>query len=441
MRSVFRAIRALVILGGIAILGLIFIPESRTPPVKSLAPDFQSLKGSGAVVEHAADCAGCHTAPGGMPFAGGRGIESPFGVIYATNITPDRQFGIGTYSLDEFRAALYDGVRKDGTHLYPAMPYANYRKITEEDVRALYAYFRGEVAAVPQAAPKTRLGFPFNQRWGIRAWNWVALPKAGFTAHLGDEKLDRGAYLVEAAGHCGACHTPRNLLFAERGYDSSSPDFLTGAMLGSWPAADLRARDSAAQRWSDTEVADLLSSGRNATKAVGGEMAVAIEHSLQYLPKYDLEAIVAYLKAIKQDRSSTAAGTQRKEAQPTAAILAGASPQMSLGARLYLDNCNACHFVDGRGAPGVFPSLDRNDLVTAVAPDGLITVILDGTAMPSTERRPERLKMPGFGKRLSDAEVATLATFVREAWSNNASPVTEAQAITARRNSASAPAH
>jgi alcohol dehydrogenase (quinone), cytochrome c subunit len=433
MSTVLRFAGVVAGLGAAALLGVIFVPTAPTSPVKSLPSSYLPPDGAGERVAIAADCSACHTAQGGLPFAGGRAIESPFGVIYSTNITPDKQVGIGSYTLDEFRAVLYDGIRKDGTRLYPAMPYANYRKMTEEDVRALYGYVMKDVSPVAIAPLKTNLSFPFNQRWGVRAWAWAALPKAGFKPYLGDAKLDRGAYLVEALGHCGACHTPRNVIFAEKGYDSRSAAFLTGASLGSWPTADLRASSNATQRWSDGELVALLSTGRNTTKAIGGEMALVVEHSLQSLPKDDLDSIVAYLKHIRQERDGSARRALRGEPLATAALLSEASPQLGLGARLYLDNCNACHFVDGRGAPAVFPQLDRNDLVTAPSPDGIVAVILGGTSMPSTAQRPERLAMPDFGWRLSDAEVAALATFVRQSWSNDAADVSAAQVATVRR--------
>lgn len=437
MKTLLRIIGSLALLGLVALAAIIWVPAKRTGPLKTLAANYAPAKGAGEAVAHAADCVACHTAPGGVPYAGGRKIETPMGVIVATNITPDKQTGIGAYTLDEFRAVLYDGIRKDGARLYPAMPYANYRKMSEEDVRALYAFFMGEVAAAPAMPAKTSLSFPYNQRWGLRLWNWVALPPAGFTPHMGDAKLDRGAYLVEALGHCGACHTPRNALFAEKGYDAKSPDFLTGGMVGPWPATDLRAMNSHVQTWSDAELTALLSQGRNSTTGVAGEMALTIEHSLQYLPAADIEAITTYLKAIRQERSSAAANNTREPPVPTAAVLTEAK-QLDLGARLYLDNCNACHFTNGRGATGVFPRLDRNELVTAPAASGLVSVILEGAATPSTAGRPERLRMPGMGWRLNDEEVAALATFVRRSWSNNAAAVTAAEVKAVRGSSAAA---
>ncbi|UWU75249.1 cytochrome c [Bradyrhizobium huanghuaihaiense] len=427
MRALVRIIGGLIVLAIVTLLGLMLMPMHRTAAVTNLAAGYEPPAGAGERVAIAADCAACHTAPGGKPFAGGRVVETPIGRIYASNITPDRKTGIGNYTLDDFRAALYDGLRRDGVHLYPAMPYPSYRKMTEEDVRALYGYFMNELAPVEASVPETRLAFPFNQRWGIRLWDWASLPPAGFRPYMRSAKLDRGAYLVEALAHCGSCHTPRNgLTFAEKGYESRSADFLTGGVIGAWPAPDLRARDSAAQRWSDEQLAALLASGRNETAGVSGEMAVAVDHSLQHLPKSDMEAIVSYLKAIKQDRPIADASAPRSTPAPTAQQLASASPQLGLGARLYLDNCNACHFATGKGAKNVFPNLDGNAVVTAKQPGGLISLILNGDAIPSTSERPERLVMPGFGWRLNDDEVAALATFVRQSWSNAAPAVTTA---------------
>lgn len=439
MKALLRIVGVLILIGIVVVLGLMFVPPQRTAPAAALPADYQPPPGAGRAVAVAADCMACHTAPKGQPYAGGLAVPSPFGVIYSTNITPDKETGIGNYTLDEFRAVLIDGVRKDGAHLYPAMPYPSYRKMSEPDVRALYAYLMNDVKPVHAAAPVTALEFPFNQRWGIRAWDWVALPKAGFEPHMGDARLDRGAYLVEGLAHCGSCHTPRNsLTFAEKGYDARSGDFLTGAVLNGWPAPDLRAKDSDAQRWSAAQLAALLATGRSDTTGVAGEMATAVEHSLQYLPKDDLDAVVGYLQAIRQDRAVAGQTAPRANAVATTATLNGASPQIDLGARLYLDNCSACHFTNGKGAKAVFPQLDGNALVTAQDAGGLIAVILNGAAIPSTQLRPARLAMPDFGWRLKDDEVAALATFVRQSWSNDAPAVTGTDVAKVRAASASA---
>ncbi|SJZ78716.1 cytochrome c [Consotaella salsifontis] len=438
MRTFLKILAALVVVGVIALLAFIFVPVQTTGPKTALAADYQVPDGAGAYAMRLADCAACHTAEGGKPFAGGRPIESPFGIIYSSNITPDNETGIGSYTLDEFRAALYDGIRKDGAHLYPAMPYANYRKLSEEDVRALYHYFHDELKPVNNQVTETKLDFPFNQRWGIRAWNWVALPDAQFVPPFQDDQLNRGAYLVQGPGHCGACHSPRNDLFAQAGYTAADDAFLTGGEIAGWSAPNLRSGASAPQSWDAEQLALFLATGRNAHQAVTGEMTLVVEDSLQYFTDDDMAAVVAYLRRIgtngpapessapasSGDKSPAGTPTPATSENDTSKLLASADPGMALGPRLYLDNCNACHFNDGKGASEVFPPLDGNSLVNSQNATGLISVILNGAELPSTAKRPYRLRMPGFADRLSDDEVAALATFVRQGWSNNAGAVT-----------------
>ena len=445
MNKFAKLVAALLVLGIVVLALIIFVPASRTAPVSSLPANFKAAEGHGEYVMRLADCKACHTAEGGKPFAGGRAIESPFGTIWSTNITPDPKNGIGGYSLDDFRAALYDGIEPDGTHLYPAMPYENYRNLKEEDVRALYDYFMNEVAPVSEAAPETDLAFPFNQRWGIRLWNWLALGDAGHPDLYDDAVLNRGAYLIDGAGHCAACHSPRNTIFAQAGETAEDSDYLAGGVIGNWPAPSLYGKGSAPEQWSANDLAAYLSTGRNSHSAVAGEMTQVVGESLQYASDEDMHAMVTYLRHINgkttggpdqmtnlatdagndADNSIAAASSKRADLSgETEQLLASADPAMPLGARLYLDNCNACHFVNGKGAHGVFPALDGNALVVSDTAGGLIDVILHGARMPSTDKRPERLAMPGFGDRLSDEELAELATFVRQGWSNDASAVT-----------------
>ena len=433
MKTFLRIVIVLVILGFVGLALFILVPVQRTGPQQALAPGWEPAEGEGYYAMRLADCAACHTAEDGEQFAGGRPIESPVGTIYSSNITPDPDTGIGGYTLDEFRAALYDGIRQDGAHLYPAMPYDNYRLISETDVRALYQYFTEEVEAVHNVVPENDLPFPFNQRWGLRAWNWVGLPDAGFTPMFEDDVLNRGAYIVEGPGHCGACHTPRNVIFGQDGFTARDARFLTGGEIDGWTAPDLRGPDSPPQRWEPEQLARILATGRNVHASIVGEMKLVVEDSLQHLTPDDMAAVVAYLRHIGREG---AAGDPAPVAEDpdatkletfveseTSVLLTSADPQMSLGARLYLDNCNACHFVDGRGANEVFPELDGNHLVNAELPTGLIHMIMYGDTLPSTEERPMRLQMPGFAHRLSDEEVAELATFVRSAWSNSAGAV------------------
>lgn len=421
-----RVIGVLVILGAVALLGVIFVPVQRTPAQVQVAADAVVVAGSGEYAMRLGDCMACHTAKGGVPFAGGYPIDSPLGTIYSSNITPDPDHGIGNWTLDDFRASLYDGIDEEGRHLYPAMPSDNYRKLSEADIVSLFRYLMDEVAPVASDPPETDLSFPFDQRWGLRLWKWVAYEKAGFAPRYDDLILDRGAYLVEGPGHCGACHSPRSALFVQSGYSPDDGDFLSGGVINGWAAPALRGPGSAPAIWDEAQLVAFLQSGRNNHAGVAGEMASVVEDSLQYMTDADVTAVARYLRHVATDANALATpGLRSGEATKsgTAAMLLAASPDMDLGARLYLDNCNACHFSTGFGADGVFPELVGNASVLADEPGGFLQVILAGAAMPSTATRPARLRMPSFGERLSDDEVAALATFVRQAWGNDASLV------------------
>lgn len=382
-----------------------------------------ALIAQGEYVARAGDCVACHTATGGKDFAGGLAIESPFGDIYSTNISPSKTHGIGNYTYEQFDNAVRHGIRGDGSFLYPAMPYPDYARLKDEDVKALYAYFMRGVTPVNEAGPVTDLGFPFNQRWGIRFWNWVATDAKPYHDDTQkSEEYNRGAYLVQGAGHCGSCHTPRGLMFQEKSYDHKEDNFLSGGTIGIWSAPSLRAgKDGSLEHWSKEDIAEYLATGRNVHSAVTGEMTSVIEHSLSYLNDQDLAAIATYLKALPGDGKHPNVTTEID--QKTTDKLIGGQYPIDSGERLYVDNCSACHFSDAKGAPRVFPTLDGNSLVNANDPSGLIHVILAGSRLPSTPKAPEALAMPGFGWRLSDAEVAKLATFLRSGWHNQAPAV------------------
>tara|TARA_R110002020_G_scaffold26514_6_gene85949 strand:+ start:3340 stop:4656 length:1317 start_codon:yes stop_codon:yes gene_type:complete len=423
MRTFVRILMGLVVLGGVALLAFIAIPVQRSGPVQALPADWRPEPGQGEYAMRIADCAACHTAPDGRQFAGGREINSPVGIIVSPNITPDDETGIGTWSLEDFRAALYDGVKPDGTHLYPAMPYENYRKLTEEDVRALYHYFMDEVEPIRNAIKPSDLPFPFDQRWGLRAWKWVALQDdPGFRPSTDDPVLARGEYLVEGPGHCNACHGPRDLVMAQDALDVTQDAFLSGGEIDGWTAPALRGPNSAIGDWSAEDIGMILATGRNAHAAINGEMQLVVRDSTQFMTEEDLYAISSLLVSLNGGPDPA---ERPKNDTETEALIASADPGMPLGARLYIDNCNACHFADGLGADEVFPELAGNALVTADSPTGLISMILAGSELPSTPIRPYALRMPGFADRLTDAEVAALATFVRQGWTNTAGPVAE----------------
>lgn len=247
----------------------------------------------GEYISRLGDCGACHTVPGKPAFSGGLAIESSLGTIYSTNITPDKQHGIGDYTEQQFSDAVRKGVLPDGTRLYPAMPYPDYAKISDADMHALYAYFMQGVKPSAEQPPETDLSFPFSQRWGMRFWNWAFAsdkpfqPIGGATA-----EVNRGAYLVESLGHCGSCHTPRGIGMNEKALDSSDSTFLSGGNLNGWEVPSLRGLP----KWTEQETVDYLATGRNDKAAVGGEMTSVIEHSTSWMTEADLKAIAAYLK-------------------------------------------------------------------------------------------------------------------------------------------------
>ena len=390
----------------------------------------QALIEQGKYVATAADCSVCHTSDNGKAYTGGRAIESPFGAIYSTNITPDKTTGIGRYTLEQFDQAVRHGKRADGANLYPAMPYTTYGGMSDEDLKALYAYFMHGVKPVTQEAPETDLSFPFNQRWGITFWNWMFDDMKPYTDTGSNGNLARGKYLVDVLGHCSSCHTPRGMFYQEKAITTGDDDYLSGADIGIWHAPNIRAGNGGGlAQWSNADIQHYLQTGRNQHTSVVGEMTPVVAHSFSQLTDEDVAAVATYLKTL--DGKQKASDSSAKSAQTTAKLTAAKLDKDS-GERLYVDNCGACHFVDAKGGDYVFPELDGNSLVNAENPAGLIHVILAGARLPSTEKAPERLAMPGFGWRLEDKEVAALASFIRQGWGNNAGKVTAKQVADVR---------
>ncbi|MBJ2149799.1 cytochrome c [Paracoccus sp. IB05] len=436
MKTVLRLFTALALVAVLFIAGLIWIPVSRTPASEALPADWAPEPGAGEYAMRAGDCMACHTAEGGADFAGGRAIHSPLGTIYTANITPDPETGIGGWTLDQFRAALVDGLSADGSHLYPAMPYENYRLLTEGDIRALHTYFMEEVQPVRIDVPEPDLPFPFNQRWGIRALNWLILTHdSGFNGIMGDKVLDRGQYLVEGPGHCAACHSPRTAYMGQDGITADQPAFLTGGYIDGQQAPALRGPGSVIRDWPTPELTAFLATGRNFAATANGEMGLVVEHSLQYLTDADIIAMARFLKALDGQphdppemtvpRGPLARPAAQADArgEATARMLTESSPDMPLGARVFMDNCAQCHFVTGRGSPEIFPALQDNSLVLSDEITPLVSIILWGATVEGTAQRPMPLVMQGYEARLSDDDIAALTSFLREAWGNDAAPV------------------
>lgn len=391
------------------------------------ADDEAQLIRQGEYLARLGDCMACHSLPGKPDYAGGLAITSNIGTIFSTNITPDKQHGIGNYSEQQFADAVRKGILPDGSRLYPAMPYPDYARISDADIHALYVYFMKGVQPSAEQPPETDLSFPFSQRWGMRFWNWAFASDKPFRPIGGaSAEVNRGAYIVESLGHCGSCHTPRGLGMNEKALDSGDEQFLAGGSLNHWAVPSLRGLP----HWSQQEIVDYLQTGRNDKAAVGGEMTSVIEHSSSHMTDADLNAIAAYLKFLGGNPPLQAFNVQAQQA--TEAKLTAAK-NLSEGERLYLDNCGACHFVTGKGAPGVFPELDQATIVNASDPTGLIHTILAGAQQPSVAKAPSKLAMPGFAGRLSDDEVAQLATFIRQGWSNSAPAVSKDQVAEVRK--------
>lgn len=392
----------------------------------------------GAYLARVGDCVACHTAgPQSPPFAGGLPLNSPFGVIYSSNITPDPVNGIGGYTLHDFSRALRNGIAKGGRRLYPAMPYASFTAISDDDIGALYAYFMNEVTPVNHKPPETRLPFPFNLRWSLIFWDAAFVkherykPRADRDAR--DARWNRGAYLAQSLGHCGACHTPRGLGFQEQAYDESWPVYLSGAMVDNWFTGNLRGDfASGLGRWSEADIAAFMETGRGGHRiSAFGSMIDVIENSTQYWHKDDLNAMAHYLKSLSPRGEKAAYEPDTPAATAALAdMITGETERPGVG--IYQAFCVKCHKVTGEGEAGKFSRLAGNSLVLSENPASLIRLLLQGSKGAQTKAEPKPEEMPSFAKKLSDRQIAEVLSFVRNSWGNKASPVTTRQVLLLR---------
>jgi len=378
----------------------------------------------GEYLAKAGDCAACHDAANHAPYAGGQPVNSPFGPIYASNITPDPTYGIGRYTLQQFADALRRGVSPRNGHLYPAMPYPSFEKLNDADVAALYQYFQYGVQPVPNATPTTHLPFPFNQRWALGLWRIAFAPHGRFTPKAERSPLwNRGAYLVQGLGHCGACHTPRGPGYNELGYSEGSPAYLTGGINDHWFAPNLTGDPaSGLGRWSATDIAAFLRDGHNGHAFVFGAMGPVIGDSTRYLKDTDLDAIAIYLKSLPARQPSGKYVDSDAARAATTRTLEAGLPERP-GAGVYLQFCAKCHGADGRGQPGKASALAGSALALSRDPTSALRIVIEGSE--SQGDGPQ--KMPGFRGKLTDAEIAQVVSFVRGAWGNGATPVATAE--------------
>ncbi|HTW72206.1 MAG TPA: cytochrome c [Acetobacteraceae bacterium] len=367
------------------------------------------------------DCAACHTKPGGPPFAGGLAIETPFGNVVAANITPDRDTGIGRWSDEQFIRAVTQGRAPGGVRLYPAMPYPAYAKMTTRDLIALRAYLN-TLTPVHNRVHSNQLPFPFDIRLGMVFWNALFYTPGTFKPdpHKSAD-WNRGAYLVEGPGHCGTCHTAKNFL----GADEPSR-YLRGFSVQGWFAPNITGSDHVGiGAWSVQDIVSYLKTGVNAHSIASGPMADEIEDSSSHMTTSDLRAIAVFLK--DQPGGET----------PSGQAMATDDPVMRAGEAIYTDECSACHTAAGTGVTRLFPRLSGSALVQSAEPTSLIHVVLEGSRAVATDPAPTAPAMPPFGWKLSNRQVANVLTYIRNAWGNQASPVTAGDVSAARRSLAS----
>lgn len=372
----------------------------------------------GAYLARAGNCIGCHTVPGGAAFAGGRGVETPFGTVFSPNITPDPKTGIGGWSSGEFWRALHHGRSKDGRLLYPAFPYPSFTTITRADSDALYAFLR-TVEPVNQPGTPHDLRFPYDTQAALAVWRALFFRPGEFAAEPGQSAAwNRGKYLVQGLGHCAACHSGRNFL----GAISLNTEFAGGLMPNeAWYAPSLASpKEAGVQGWPREEVVRLLRSGVSTHASVSGPMAEVVYSSTQYLDEKDIDAMARFLASIP---------VREHEAEE---FVRAPSEVLSQGARLYEQHCASCHGDEGQGVPSIYPALAGNRAVTLASVNNLVQILRKGGFAPSTAGNPRPFGMPPFGQILGNDDIAAVTTFVRQAWGNMAAPVSTHDVIGVR---------
>jgi len=378
--------------------------------VSPLADRFGSVVERGEYLARAGDCVACHTQAGEPEFSGGKAIPTPFGNIYSSNLTSDDATGLGQWNADDFWQALHHGKSRDGRSLYPAFPYPSYSHMTRDDSDALFAYLQG-VPAVKQQPPAHELVFPYNTQLALNVWRLLFFRPDVFVADPArSESWNRGAYLVTGPGHCSACHTPRG-----RFGNSQSQHELAGAHIDGldWDALSLR-QGSLPKEDKDALV-ELLKRGENERDVLSGPMAEVVLHSLQYLDREDLGAMVEYLSSLPAAQAPLS---------PQLSVSASYAEELyQSGAQVYGEHCVDCHGEDGHGEPYRYPALAGNTGVTAGSPNNAIRSLMGGGFGASTTERPRPYGMPPFAHQLDDQQAAAVLTYIRRSWGNQASAV------------------
>ena len=392
--------------------GSAMLPTTSTQATPAAAPS-NELISRGAYLAKAGNCMGCHTTRTGAAYAGGRAIDTPFGRVYSSNLTPDNGTGLGQWRSDDFWGALHHGVSKDGRRLYPAFPYTNYTQVVRADSDALFAYLRSLPAAVAPNTPHA-LRWPYSTQVALMAWRALYFSPGEYrsTPHKSAE-WNRGAYLVQGLGHCNACHATRNSLGATGGTE----DLAGGQIpMQNWYAPSLTSNAEASlAAWDTSHVVALLKTGTTSKASVLGPMADVVLGSTQHLTDPDLNAIARYLKDLPQAPAAT----------PPAVITAVPEKKTDLGTQLYNKYCTQCHGDKGQGVPGAYPPLAGNRSVTLANSANLLQIVIHGGFAPATVGNPRPYGMPPYRLQLNDADIAAVVTHIRTSWGNRASQVNE----------------
>ncbi len=419
MRSAARritfGIAGVAALGALAFAGLFALSEvpgrNDVPPVTATGLPRDGQAARGEYLTRAGNCMACHTDRGGAPWAGGRALATPFGTLYAGNLTPEVRTGLGAWTSDDFWRALHHGRSRDGRMLYPAFPYTHYTRVTRADADAMYAFLR---TLTPVERPNTphALRWPYSTQAALAVWRALYFRPGGHREEPArGAQWNRGAYLVQGLGHCAACHSARNAWGASEVLD------LSGGMIPmqSWYAPSLASpAEAGVAGWRVDDIVRLLRTGASPDASTLGPMAEVVLHSTQHLQESDLRAMAVFLQSVPP-----APAAKPSPAPPVPASVA------QRGARIYADHCAQCHGGKGEGVNGAYPRLAGNRAVTLPVTANLVQVTIHGAYPPATEGQPRPFGMPPFALTLSDADIAAVLTFVRGAWSNNAGGVSE----------------
>ena len=377
------------------------------------APPAPEQVARGAYLARVGNCMLCHTERGGVSYAGGRPLETPFGTVYGSNLTPDAETGLGRWSAAHFRRALQEGRSRDGRLLYPVFPYPHMTRVSDGDAQALFEYLRS-LPPVNRPNRAHRLRWPYNTQAALAAWRAVYFRSGKFEPDPArTREWNRGAYLVQGLAHCGACHSARDALGGLRGGMDLSGGLIP---LQNWYAPSLQSPSEASVAgWPLADIERLLATGRSPRGTVLGPMAEVVLHSTQYLEPTDIRAMAVYLKSLPQ----LATDTDPRE------VVRAPAPVLEHGGKLYEKHCASCHGAQGEGVPGAYPALASNRAVTMPVTSNLVQVVLNGGFPPSTRANPRPFGMPPFATTLTNAEVAAVITYIRASWGNHAPPVSE----------------